>query len=191
MAILFIDFTVMVSCKEMSLLNAGIASTLANNAILIWRSIMYSSSLKANNFYEFFLILPVKLLTSHEITPICLQHLTLGLRMFDQLLIGIILVGALVLFVWDKWRYDLVAMFALLVAAALGLVPANEVFAGFGNAAVITVAAVLVISHAMWRSGVVDALASVMKRVGDKAWVQMLALTSITTLCSAFISNTG
>lgn len=111
--------------------------------------------------------------------------------MVDQLLIGAILLGALVLFVWDRWRYDLVAMFALLVAAALGLVPTNEVFSGFGNAAVITVAAVLVISHAMWRSGVVDALASLMKRVGDKAWVQMLALTSITAFCSAFISNTG
>ncbi|PHR64993.1 MAG: SLC13 family permease [Idiomarina sp.] len=111
--------------------------------------------------------------------------------MVDQLLIGAILLGALALFVWDRWRYDLVAMFALLVAAALGLVPTNEVFSGFGNAAVITVAAVLVISHAMWRSGVVDALASLMKRVGDKAWIQMLALTSITTFCSAFISNTG
>ncbi|OZB04643.1 MAG: SLC13 family permease [Idiomarina sp. 34-48-12] len=111
--------------------------------------------------------------------------------MVDQLIIGAILLGALVLFVWNRWRYDLVAMFALLVAAALGLVPTNEVFSGFGNAAVITVAAVLVISHAMWRSGVVDALASLMKRVGDKAWVQMLALTSITAFCSAFISNTG
>lgn len=111
--------------------------------------------------------------------------------MLDQLLIGAILIGALVLFVWDKWRYDIVAMLALLIAAALGLVPGQEVFAGFGNAAVITVAAVLVISHAMWRSGVVDALASLMKRVGDKAWIQMIALTTITTICSAFISNTG
>src|SRR5690554_5208582 len=98
--------------------------------------------------------------------------------MYDQLLIGGILIGALILFVWDRWRYDLVGMFALLVAAAFGLVPAQDVFSGFGNAAVITVAAVLVISHAMWRSGVVDALASLMKRAGDKPWVQLIALTS-------------
>lgn len=111
--------------------------------------------------------------------------------MYEQLLIGAILIGALILFVWDRWRYDIVGMLALLVAAALGLVPADEVFSGFGNAAVITVAAVLVISHAMWRSGVVDALASLMKRAGDKPWVQMIALTSVTTFCSAFISNTG
>ncbi|RUO64716.1 SLC13 family permease [Idiomarina ramblicola] len=111
--------------------------------------------------------------------------------MLDQWLIGIILVAMLVLFVIDKWRYDLVAMMALLSAAILGLVPTAEVFSGFGNAAVITVAAVLIISQALWRSGVVDALASAMKNIGDKHWVQMIALTSVTTVCSAFISNTG
>jgi len=111
--------------------------------------------------------------------------------MLDQWLIGIILVAMLVLFVIDKWRYDLVAMMALLSAAILGLVPTAEVFSGFGNAAVITVAAVLIISQALWRSGVVDALASAMINIGDKRWVQMIALTSVTTVCSAFISNTG
>jgi len=111
--------------------------------------------------------------------------------MLDQWLIGIILVAMLVLFVIDKWRYDLVAMMALLSAAILGLVPTAEVFSGFGNAAVITVAAVLIISQALWRSGVVDALASAMKNIGDKCWLQMIALTSVTTICSAFISNTG
>ncbi|MCP1339007.1 SLC13 family permease [Idiomarina sp. M1R2S28] len=111
--------------------------------------------------------------------------------MLDQWLIGIILIAMLVLFVIDKWRYDLVAMMALLSAAILGLVPTAEVFSGFGNAAVITVAAVLIISQALWRSGVVDALASAMKNIGDKRWVQMIALTSVTTVCSAFISNTG
>ncbi|MDV6316602.1 SLC13 family permease [Idiomarina sp. HP20-50] len=111
--------------------------------------------------------------------------------MLDQWLIGIILAVMLALFIIDKWRYDLVAMMALLSAAILGLVPTTEVFSGFGNPAVITVAAVLIISHALWRSGVVDALASAMKNIGDKHWLQMIALTSVTTICSAFISNTG
>ncbi len=111
--------------------------------------------------------------------------------MIDQILIGVIIFGALVLFVWEKWRYDIVAMMALLAAAILDLVPASEVFSGFGNAAVITVAAVLVISHALWRSGVVDELAVTMKRVGDNPFSQMIALTALTTFCSAFISNTG
>lgn len=111
--------------------------------------------------------------------------------MIDQLLIGAILLLALVFFIWDRWRYDIVGMGALLLAAIVGLVPTQEVFAGFGNAAVITVAAVLVISHALWRSGVVDALATLVKKAGDRPWVQMVVLTSLTTFVSAFISNTG
>ena len=111
--------------------------------------------------------------------------------MLDQWLIGGILIAMLILLVLDKWRYDLVAMMALLTAAVLGLVPSSEVFSGFGNAAVITVAAVLIISQALWRSGVVDALAGWMKNIGSNGFLQLVALTSVTTVCSAFISNTG
>lgn len=111
--------------------------------------------------------------------------------MADQIWIGVILVTALVLFVVDRWRYDFVAMGALFAAYIVGLVPRQEVFSGFGNPAVITVAAVLVISHALWRSGVVDTLASGVKQMGDRVWLQMIVLTSLTTFVSAFISNTG
>ncbi|WP_258807526.1 SLC13 family permease [Pseudidiomarina sp. CB1] len=111
--------------------------------------------------------------------------------MADQIWIGVILVTALVLFVIDRWRYDFVAMGALFAAYIVGLIPRQEVFSGFGNAAVITVAAVLVISHALWRSGVVDTMASGVKQMGDRVWLQMIVLTSLTTFVSAFISNTG
>src|SRR5690554_3917943 len=113
------------------------------------------------------------------------------MTMIDQLLIGAVILGALILFVWGRWRYDLVAMFALLVAAVLGLIPANEVFSGFGNAAVITVAAVLIISHALWHSGTVDALAMLLQRADRGPATQMILLTGITAVCSAFVSNTG
>lgn len=111
--------------------------------------------------------------------------------MADQIWIGAILITALVLFVLDRWRYDFVAMGALFAAYIVGLIPRQEVFSGFGNAAVITVAAVLVISHALWRSGVVDTMASGVKQMGDRVWLQMIVLTSLTTFVSAFISNTG
>ncbi|RUO62996.1 SLC13 family permease [Pseudidiomarina insulisalsae] len=111
--------------------------------------------------------------------------------MADQIWIGIILITALVLFVIERWRYDFVAMGALFAAYIVGLIPRQEVFSGFGNPAVITVAAVLVISHALWRSGVVDKMASSVKQMGDRVWLQMIVLTSLTTFVSAFISNTG
>lgn len=111
--------------------------------------------------------------------------------MVDQLIVGAIIVGALILFVWNYWRYDVVAMMALLAAALTGVVPADQVFSGFGNPAVITVAAVLVISYALWSAGVVDMLASLLGKAGNRPLLQLIALTGVTTFCSAFISNTG
>ncbi|GAA3536198.1 SLC13 family permease [Zobellella aerophila] len=111
--------------------------------------------------------------------------------MIDQWIIGIILLAALLLFILDYWRYDLVAMMALLIGAISGVVPEDKIFSGFGNAAVITVAAVLVISHTLWSAGVVDALANLLGRVGNNALLQLVALSSVTTLCSAFMNNVG
>ena len=54
------------------------------------------------------------------------------------------LIGALFVFlIWGRYRYDLVAFGALLIAYLLGLVPTDEVFAGFGHPAVIIIALVL------------------------------------------------
>lgn len=64
----------------------------------------------------------------------------------EQWLVFLILGITLGLFVWNRLRFDVVAMLALLAVAVAGLVPADELFAGFGHPAVITVAAVLVIS---------------------------------------------
>ena len=77
-----------------------------------------------------------------------------------QILISGILVLAMVMFGWGRYRYDLVAMSALLLCVVLGLVDSGSAFEGFGNAAVITVAAVLIISTALKNAGVVDMLAS-------------------------------
>ena len=64
----------------------------------------------------------------------------------DQILAVALLGAALVFFVWGRFRYDLVAFTALIVAVLIGLVPARDAFLGFGHPAVITVAAVLIIS---------------------------------------------
>ncbi|BBM05936.1 hypothetical protein HAALTHF_40430n [Vreelandella aquamarina] len=75
-------------------------------------------------------------------------------------LVFIVLGLTLVAFIWGRFRYDLVALAALLCSVMLGLVPADDAFAGFGHPAVITVAAVLVLSRGFERSGVVDVIAN-------------------------------
>ena len=64
----------------------------------------------------------------------------------DQIIVFAILGLSLVFFMWGRWRYDVVAFTALIVAVVAGIVPTDAAFAGFGHPAVITVAAVLVIS---------------------------------------------
>ena len=63
-----------------------------------------------------------------------------------QLLILGILGATVALFLWGRWRHDMVAVAALLACVFTGLVPFGEAFAGFGHPAVITVACVLVLS---------------------------------------------
>ena len=109
----------------------------------------------------------------------------------EQILIFSILFLVLVFFVWGRWRYDLVALLALLVAAFVGLVPPVQAFDGFGHPAVITVAAVLVVSRGLLNSGMVDFIVRLMSRVGENAIVQLSALVAAVTLCSGFMNNIG
>ncbi len=74
----------------------------------------------------------------------------------DQITVFFILAVAMILFVWDHWRYDLVAGIALMVSVYAGIVPAEHAFEGFSHPAVITVASVLVISKALQSCGVVE-----------------------------------
>jgi len=97
----------------------------------------------------------------------------------------------LAMFVWNRLRFDVVAMLALLAVAVTGLVPTEELFAGFGHPAVITVAAVLVISQGLVNGGVVDNIARLLGRIGHRPTLQVLTLTSVVALCSGFINNVG
>ncbi|MBK3756642.1 SLC13 family permease [Stutzerimonas frequens] len=109
----------------------------------------------------------------------------------EQLIVFGVLAATLVLFVWNRWRYDLVALGALLACALTGVVPADEVFAGIGHPAVISVAAVLVLSRGLLNAGVVDSVARRLMQVGDRPWAQVAALTGIVALSSGFMNNVG
>lgn len=98
---------------------------------------------------------------------------------------------SLVLFIVGKWRYDIVAVLALLVLAIAGIVPAAEAYKGFGHPAVITVAAVLVLSRALYNSGVVDVIAGWYSRIPELLTVRIAALSGMTAFLSAFMNNVG
>lgn len=109
----------------------------------------------------------------------------------DQALVFGILSATLVLFVWGKFRYDLVALTALLLVSVTGLVPREQVFLGFGHPAVITVAAVLVLSRGLFNAGAVDLLSRHMAKVGTVPTIQVTALGGLVVVCSSVMNNVG
>ena len=106
-------------------------------------------------------------------------------------LVFAVLAVTLGLFVWDRWRYDVVAILALLIVVFPGLVPIEDAFSGFANPAVITVAAVLVVSRGLQNSGVVDLIGQWLGKIKGGISIQLLALAGIVTLLSAFMNNVG
>ena len=95
------------------------------------------------------------------------------------------------LFVVGKWRYDIVAILALLVLAIAGIVPAAEAYKGFGHPAVITVAAVFILSRALYNSGVVDVITGWYSRIPDYLTMRIAALSGMSAFFSAFMNNVG
>jgi len=108
-----------------------------------------------------------------------------------QTSIFLILVAALVLFVWGRWRYDLVAVLILLATVLSGLVPATEAFVGFSHPAVITVAAILIISKALQNSGLIAWIARVLTEVELGPSLQVGAIAAIVAALSGFMNNVG
>lgn len=110
---------------------------------------------------------------------------------FQQIAVVATLLATLVMFAWGFWRYDLVALIALLVLVVLGIVPEAEAFAGFGHPAIITVAAMLVISAALEKTGIVDMIAARILKDSPGVVMAMLMQTGAVAVMSAFMNNIG
>ncbi len=110
---------------------------------------------------------------------------------FEQIAIILLLAATLAAFAWNRLRVDLVAVGALLVAVLLGLVPQAEAFSGFGNPAVVTVAAVLVVGRALTLSGAVQRIGLVLERVGRGPGLQAGLLCTFGAAISGFMNNVG
>ena len=110
----------------------------------------------------------------------------------DNILVLAILAAALVLFVSEKLRVDIVAMLVLAALIISELVTADEAFSGFSSPAVITVGAVFVISGALYQTVVADALGLTMLNLGGSSPLRLLIILMITAgEMSAVMNNIG
>ncbi len=109
----------------------------------------------------------------------------------DQSVVFATLFLVLILFAWGRIRHDAVALLALFILVVAGITPAEKAFEGFAHPAVITVAAVLVIGKALEYSGLIDLLGKWVMKIGKGLLLQILTLSAIVAVASAFMNNVG
>lgn len=109
----------------------------------------------------------------------------------DQILIIAILITTVVMFVWGRWRHDVVALGSLIACSVAGLIPSVDVFSGFGHPAVITVVCVLVLSGGLQTTGAVDIVARRLLPRSAGPVLTSAALTGLAIVLSAFMNNVG
>ncbi len=109
----------------------------------------------------------------------------------EHLLVFATLLLALALFAWGRVRHDFVALIALLFLVSAGIIAPEHAFSGFSHPAVITVAAVLVIGRALEFSGLIDLLGKWVMGISRKKTVQIISLSLLVAVVSAFMNNVG
>jgi di/tricarboxylate transporter len=102
-----------------------------------------------------------------------------------------VLAGAFGMFLWGRFRYDFIALLALLAVVLTGVLPMDQAFDGFAHPAVVTVAAVLVISRALQNAGLVDVVVRLLAPLQGKQTLQLVTQTLVVAVLSAFMNNVG
>ena len=107
------------------------------------------------------------------------------------LVLGILLV-ALILFITEVLRMDVVALLVLVVLAVTGLVDADDALSGFSNPAVITVWAMFILSDGLTRTGIADLLGTQVLRIAGQQEITLIIVIMLTAGgLSAFMNNIG
>lgn len=108
---------------------------------------------------------------------------------FDQTALFALFAAVFAMFLWGRFRYDLVAFSALMVAVVMGLVPTKEAFAGFGHPATLVVALVLIVSAGLVRSGAVFLITRTLVDSSRSLGSHIALMGGIGAVLSAFMNN--
>ena len=100
-----------------------------------------------------------------------------------------LLLFVFVFLIWGRWRYDLVAFVALLLALLTGLVPKEEAFSGFGHPATVIIALVLIVSRGLSNSGVIELIARYLVDASRKLATHISIMAGLSAGLSALMNN--
>ena len=107
----------------------------------------------------------------------------------DQLLVFGLCTFVFVFLIWGRWRYDLVAFIALLVALLTGVVPKEQAFSGFGHPATVIIALVLIVSRGLSSSGAIELVARFIVDASRKLASHIAIMSALAASLSAIMNN--
>ncbi len=111
---------------------------------------------------------------------------------FDAVLVILVLLGALVLFVTEALRAELVALTVMAFLMLTGLVTPEEGVSGFSNPATMTILALFILSAGVYKTGVVTFAARRLSLLTGQSELRVLiAISLVVGPVSAFINNTA
>ncbi len=109
----------------------------------------------------------------------------------EQMILFALLAGVFVFLIWGRWRYDLVAFLALIIALIVGIVPSDQAFSGFGHPATVIVALVLIISRGLSNSGAIELIARYLVDSTRSLSAHISVMAGLAAGLSALMNNVG
>ncbi len=104
--------------------------------------------------------------------------------------VAIIVIGAMMLFVSEKVRFDVVGLLVLAALLVLGILTPEEGLSGFSNEATVVVAAMFALNGGLVATGALEPLIRLLSRI-DRPWLLTLSIMLTTCVLGAFIKNTA
>jgi di/tricarboxylate transporter len=107
----------------------------------------------------------------------------------DQIILFGLLFVIFGLLIWGRYRYDLIAFGALVVAFIAGVVPKDTVFSGFGHPATVIIALVLIVSRGLSHSGAIELLARYIVDGTRSLRLHIAIMSAVAAALSAVMNN--
>jgi di/tricarboxylate transporter len=107
----------------------------------------------------------------------------------DLIILFSLLGGVFAMLIWGRFRYDLVAFSALVIALIAGVVDTDSAFSGFGHPATVIIALVLIVSRGLFASGAIEIVTRHMIDASRPLAGHITVMSGIAAAFSALMNN--
>ncbi|MBW1635780.1 MAG: SLC13 family permease, partial [Deltaproteobacteria bacterium] len=110
----------------------------------------------------------------------------------DMIIVFSLLTLAIILFIFDLLRVDLVGWLMMVLLPLTGVVTPEEAVAGLSSNAVVSIIAVMIIGAGLNKTGVMNVVAAQIIKVAGRGERQIMSVVSLTVaFISSFMQNIG